>query len=353
MRQGMKYGKKRKKKNPFKIILLLLFLVILFGGVWFFYQTNKNGGGLSGAIATVIGQDEKSVKELDKLNILILGESGGPDGYKLADSIMVASYDPKNQKASLLSIPRDTYVGSKNKNTATQNYLASYKINSVYRNGSHIDEALSCVNNVLDLDLKYYAIINTEALIELVDAIGGITFTVPIDMDYDDPTQNLHIHLKAGEQIIDGKKAEQLLRFRHNNDGTTYPASYGIQDFGRMRTQREFIMATLKQTVRPENSLKILQILNIITKNVKTNLNLNDLKDYIPSAIKFNTQDLVTDVLPGKAELCNKVWIYAHDEEKSKEIVDRLFKDKIPEATQGEEIDTKKSDEKTDVTTKK
>lgn len=66
-------------------------------------------------------------------------------------------------------------------------------------------------------------------------------------MDYDDPTQDLHIHLKAGYQLLDGNKAEQVLRFRHNNDGTSYPSSYGDNDIGRMRTQREFLKILMKQ----------------------------------------------------------------------------------------------------------
>ena len=76
-------------------------------------------------------------------------------------------------------------------------------------------------------------------------------------MKYDDPTQDLHIDLKAGVQMIDGEKAEQLLRFRKNNDGTSYPTEYGDNDTGRMRTQREFIMAVMNQTLKPENIFKI------------------------------------------------------------------------------------------------
>lgn len=62
------------------------------------------------------------------------------------------------------------------------------------------DETLEAVNEITGLDIKYYVVVKTEALIKLVDVIGGITFDVPIDMNYDDTSQNLHIHLKAGEQ---------------------------------------------------------------------------------------------------------------------------------------------------------
>lgn len=320
--------KKKIKRNRiiFAIILLLLIGIGTFA-FWFINKTNENGGGLSGALAATMGHNQETLKNLDKINVLVLGESGIGDGYKLADSIMIASYDPKNQKASLMSIPRDTYVGKTAKNKATTNYLASYKMNSVYRNGANIPQAIECINGVTGLDLKYYVIIDTATLKQLVDAIGGVQFNVPIDMDYEDFTQELYIHLKAGEQLIDGAKAEQLLRFRHNTDGTSYPYSYGDQDIGRMRTQREFIMATVKQTAKPENIFKAKQILDIIFGNIKTNIGIDTIKDYIPYAVNFNTENLKTGVLPGKSELVNKVWIYSHDVDETKKMVDELFRD--------------------------
>lgn len=259
----------------FKFILLLLLIAIIvyvinFAIQYFKHTKNMEGKEYDPLSAVALGIDPQKLKEVERLNVLILGESGIPgEDYKLTDSIMVASYNPQTQQASLLSIPRDTYVGKKDKNTATSNYLASYKINTVYRNGTNIPETIECVNNITGLNLDKYLLIDTDAIIEVVDAIGGVTFDVPIDMDYDDPAQDLHIHLKAGEQLIDGEKAEQLLRFRHNNDGTSYPSEYGDNDIGRMRTQREFIQVTAKQLLRVENVTKVLNLMDIVFKNVK------------------------------------------------------------------------------------
>ena len=74
-----------------------------------------------------------------------------------------------------------------------------------------------------------------------INEIGGVEFDVPIDMEYDDVTQDLYIHLDKGYQKLDGEQAEQLVRFRKNNNGTSYPYEYGDNDIGRMRTQREFL----------------------------------------------------------------------------------------------------------------
>ena len=252
-----KVKKKKKMKLWKKILLVILLLLAIFIG-WFIYKVEKNGGGVSGMLATLAGHDENTRKNLGELNFLILGISTDQTGVDLTDTIMIASYNPANQTAALLSIPRDTFTGT-NPSRAT----AYDKINAMYSRKHRPDETLEAVNKITGLDLQYYVVVKTEALIKLVDVNGGIDFNVPIDMDYDDSSQDLHIHLKAGEQHLDGDKAEQLVRFRHNNNGTSYPVEYGENDTGRMRTQREFITQTLKQTLKAENMWKIFDILDI------------------------------------------------------------------------------------------
>lgn len=172
---------------------------------------------------------------------------------------------------------------------------------------------------------------------------GGVEFNVPIDMLYDDPTQDLHINLKAGMQKLTGEQAEWLVRFRHNNDGTTYSSEYGDNDIGRMRTQREFITEVMKQTLKPENLFKITRIAEIGFNNITTNMTFNTVKDYIPYAVSFNTENLKTGTLPGTPELCNKVWIYTVDKRQTKQIVEELFfeeEEPIPEEGEGTEKNT-------------
>lgn len=330
--------KKKKKKSKIgkiiKFILLLLLIALITYGCYFAFQYYNHKSKMEGKdydplSATALGIDPEKLKTIGRLNVLILGESGIGDGYKLTDSIMIASYNPQTQQASLLSIPRDTYVGKKDKNTASSNYLASYKMNAVYRNGTNLEETIECVNNLTGLNLENYILIDTDAIIEIVDAIGGVWFDVPIDMDYEDLNQDLYIHLKAGYQLIDGEKAEQLLRFRHNQDGTSYPVEYGDNDIGRMRTQREFIQATAKQLLKIENVTKVLNLLDIVSNNVKTNLDMQSLKYYIPYIFKFNTANIVSDTLPGESEKCNEIWIYTANKTKTKQVIQDLFTDKV------------------------
>ena len=301
--------------------------MLLLGIAWFTYRTYKNGWGLSGMLATVVGHDENTKKNLSEIKVLILGVSTDLDS-QLTDTIMVASYNPNTQKANLLSIPRDSYTG---KNTAKA--TASLKINALYNIEKTPEKTLKAVNEITGLDIKYYVIVKTEALIQLVDAIGGVEFNVPIDMKYDDPTQDLHIDLKAGTQKLDGEKAEQVLRFRHSNPDkngvmSTYPSEYGNDDFGRMRTQRDFISALLKQTLKPGNIFKLGEILEIAHKNVETNLELSYIKDYIPYAVEFNTDNLQTATLPGTTpdmKDTNNVSIFVINKKLSTELIQSMF----------------------------
>lgn len=317
--------KQKKKMSVGKKILLILLLVILVAGGVFAYKTYKNGGGLSGMLATAVGHDENTKKNLGEFKCLVLGISTDEEGALLTDTIMVASYNPNTQKATLLSIPRDTYTGN------TPSRATAYeKINSVYSRHEDPQDVLDEVNEITGLNLEYYVIVKTEGFIKLVDAIGGVTFNVPIDMDYDDTSQDLHIHLKAGEQLLDGDKAEQLVRFRHNNDGSSYPEEYGDNDTGRMRTQREFIMAVIQQTAKVENIFKLGQILEVAQENVITNIDFNVAKDYIPYAVEFSTENLLTATLPGENTNKNAAgtWIFVHDEDETAALIQELFYDR-------------------------
>lgn len=322
--------KKKKMKTWKKVLLcIVLILAVLIG--LFAYKVHLNGGGMSGMLATMVGHDENTKKNLGELRVLILGISTDQDGVDLTDTIMVASYNPNTQKATLLSIPRDTYTG-RNPARAT----AYEKINSLYSRKHRPDETLEAVNELTGLNIQYYVVVKTEALIKLVDAIGGVTFNVPIDMDYDDVTQDLHIHLKAGEQKLNGEQAEWLVRFRHNNDGSSYPSEYGDNDLGRMRTQREFIMQVIKQTAKPENIFKLGEILDIANEDLITNLDFNTLKDYIPYAVEFNTDNLLTATLPGTTpdlSTTNNVSIYVVDKKKTKAMIEELFFNRDLEVT--------------------
>ena len=315
--------KPKKKMKMWKKIFLIILLILLIAGGAFAYRVHRNGGGLTGMLATVVGHDEETRKSLGELQVLLMGVSTDQEGVALTDTIIVASYNPNTQKAVLLSIPRDSFTG-----TNTKRAVASDKINAIYNITRDPMKTVEAVNELTGLDLQYYAIVQTEALIELVDAIGPIEYYVPTDMNYDDTSQDLHIHFEEGLQEIDGQAAEELLRFRKNNDGTSFPEEYGDNDVGRMRNQREFITAVVEQTVKLENITKLGTIIDIASRNLITNLDFNILKDYLPYAVEFSTENLQTASLPGTVPNLNQtngVSIYVVDEEETEQLVTELF----------------------------
>ena len=327
-------SKKRKKSNHKKLkifFIIVAIILIIFLGI-FMYRFSKNGFSMQGFLSTLFGQNEETLANLDTLDFLLIGESGN-----MTDSIMACRYDPKTQKAYMLSIPRDTFIGNSEANATT-----SDKINCVYNIKKDPMNTVKAVNKVTGLNLKYYVFVDTKALTEIVDAIGGVEFDVPIDMEYDDTSKNntLHINLKKGMQKIDGNKAEQLLRFRHNNDGSSYPKEYGDNDLGRMHTQRDFIKATLNQTIRANNIFKLNELLDIVNKHVKTNLSVSLIKDYIPYAVNFDTENLQSDMLPNESKKINEIWFVKVIDSEAEKLVNDMFFGGTKDTSNGEKYIT-------------
>lgn len=306
--------KKKKIRKVLKRILTIILFVIVVLSTLFIIRMNENGWTYGGLLATILGHNSKTAENLETIYIVVTGES-----QNLTDSIMICAYNPKSNNASVMSIPRDTFTGSDQKKAT-----ASDKINTLYHKNP--DKLLAEVNEITGLNIKYYMNIDTKGLKDLIDSIGGVYFEVPIDMNYDDSTQDLHIHLSAGYQLLDGDKAEQVLRFRHNNDGTSYPSSYGDNDIGRMRTQREFIKTLVQQLANQKSLNSVKQYIQIAKENVTTNFNLDDIIDYVPYAIEFNTENLQTMTLPGEPKKCNGVWLYIPNEAKVNETINESFK---------------------------
>ena len=310
-----KKGKKKKKLHIGRTILLIIIIACVIVGIIFAKKLSDLEGNW---MAVLLGHDKETIENLETLRILIRGESTG-----MSDTIIVCSYNPRTQNVSMLSIPRDTYVTNGN-----YKYSAYNKINSLYSGGETPEKTVQAVNEITGLDINYYILVDTEALVKLVNLIGGVYFDVPTDMNYDDDGQDLHIHLTKGYQKLTGEQVEQVVRFRHNNDGTSYPSDYGDEDYGRMKTQRNIIIEIAKQTIKLKNISEIKNILNIMKEDVKTNVNFNNIIDYLPYAVGVDMNTIKTFQLPGVSENRGGYgWFFYHDEEETEKLVDELFKE--------------------------
>ena len=302
--------KKNKKGIGKKILLAVLIILVVFVSIFVFKLAKNNWDFGKTLTKDVLGPK-------DPVYVLAMGVSEDLE-VPLTDTMMVIGYNPNDQKAFAISIPRDTFVGA-NKDTA-----GGYdKLNSLYQKSP--EKTKAAIEKILGIDIDYYVVVQNKVVRDVVDALGAVEFNVPIDMNYDDKTQNLHIHLKAGIQSMNGEQVEQLLRFRHNNDGSTYPVEYGIEDYGRMRTQREFVKELLKQCIRFQNVTKIIDLATAFFDNVDTDMSLATMVSYVPYALQYNPDDLLSEQVPGASAMLNNLSFYEYYPKQTKTIVADLL----------------------------
>lgn len=206
--------------------------------------------------------------------VLLVGQDVFGGG--LTDTMMLAAYDVPNQTVSVMSLPRDTYIRRSGRRML---------LNSVYNwgggaSGDGIETLKEEVRELTGVPVDYYAIVQWKAFGELVDAIGGVYYDVPRNMNYDDNIQDLHIHVSKGYQLLDGDKAMQVVRFREGANG------YIDGDLGRIRTQQGFMKAVVKKCLEPGVLLSNLtEYIGIFQENVNTDLTVNALTYFAKSAV--------------------------------------------------------------------
>ena len=227
-------------------------------------------------------------KSEDYYTVLILGRDTGGGGN--TDTMLLASYDVTNQKATVMSIPRDTMVNVP---------WDIKKINSVYSYYGGGDRGIQYlykeISQLVGFEPDFQVVVEWEAVGQIVDAMGGVWFDVPRNMDYDDPFQDLSIHLDKGYQLLNGEQAMGVVRFRDGANG------YKDGDIGRIGTQQAFLKAVLEQLLKLENITKINELVEVFQKNVTTDLSLQNIfwfaKAAIQGGLKVENVNFVT--MPG------------------------------------------------------
>ena len=128
----------------------------------------------------------------------------------------------------------------------------------------------------------YQVVVEWEAVGQIVDAMGGVWFDVPRNMNYDDPYQDLHIHQEKGYRLLSGDDAMQVLRYRHDND---MRYGYPDGDLGRIKTQQAFLTAMVDQLLKIGNITKINQFIRVFQNNVETDLSFQNILWFAQQAI--------------------------------------------------------------------
>ncbi len=240
--------------------------VMLIGGLFVYF--GNIGGGIQ-------------LEELDRAvpngvkNVLVLGTD---EGGLRSDVIMIFSVNQKKNTINLVSIPRDTKV--------TVNG-SSMKINAALTVGGE-KLTIQKVKDIAEIPIHDYVTFNFTAVEDIVDALGGVEFDVPQNMNYEDPEQNLYIHLKKGRQILDGKKAIQLLRFR----------SYAMADIQRNSVQQDFVKAIFSQKANMKYFTKIPEVYSIVNENIVSSMSLSDITKYASMLGKMDNPQFESFEMP-------------------------------------------------------
>ena len=236
-------------------------------------------------IRPVSGGERKSE---DFYTVLILGRDTGGGGN--TDTMLLASYDVTNQKATVMSIPRDTMVNVP---------WDIKKINSVYSyygGGERGIQALyKEISQLVGFEPDFQVVVEWEAVGKIVDAMDGVWFDVPRDMDYDDPLQDLSIHLDKGYQLLNGEQAMGVVRFRRGANG------YAEGDVGRIKTQQAFLKAMIEQLLKIENITRINQFAEVFQESVETDLTLQNILWFAKAAFTggLKAEDVEFVTMPG------------------------------------------------------
>ncbi|WP_148260167.1 LCP family protein [Alicyclobacillus acidocaldarius] len=214
--------------------------------------------------------------------ILVLGSDKRPEDPRgNADVLLVASLDDSHRRIELLSIPRDTQVAFPDGRY--------HKINEALASGGP-EETCMLVERLIGLPIDHYAVIRFDALVRMVDRIGGLDIDVPRNMDYrtGDKVYGV-IHLRKGRHHLSGEQALQFVRYRHD----------ALGDIGRTERQQAFLMALKDQLFRPQTLPRLPEVALDAWKMIDTDMSLGDMTRLAARAPQYRTYRAVHTTLPG------------------------------------------------------
>ncbi len=304
-----------------KLIIGIVCVVCLISSVFL-------GVGLAKQVSVLSFGEGVNIASLDKpepvgmVNVLVMGTD---DGGLRSDTMMLVSLNGHTNQVNILSIPRDTRVQI-GKNYQKINAAIGIGAQEVKKGNQKEPEELPIekVKLITGMPIHYFATIDLDGFKAIIDALGGVDYDVPFNMNYDDPTQDLHIHFTPGMQHLDGQKAHDYVRFRHNTDMTA-PGDYALGDEGRIRAQQAFLKELARQKLQPQYLVKINDLFAVIRDHVRTNYTALDLAKHLNIIKNIDASKIETFQLPGEAKYINGISYYVYDEAKTIEMVQQYF----------------------------
>jgi LCP family protein required for cell wall assembly len=225
-----------------------------------------------------------------RTTVLILGLDARPEEAMItrSDTIILATVDPAQPYAGMLSIPRDLYVNIPGYGMERIN--AAHVLGESSHPGGGPELATATIEEDFGIRIDRTLRLNFRGFIAIVDAAGGITIDVenPI-VDYEYPTDNygtIVVQFQAGRQHMNGEQALQYARIRH-----------GSSDLLRAERQQQVITALARQLENPANWGRLPDVYLAITQNVDTNLTVLDIASMLPALIWIGPDGIDRHVL--------------------------------------------------------
>jgi polyisoprenyl-teichoic acid--peptidoglycan teichoic acid transferase len=310
--------RKPRYRIRWKRLLLVCFMfVVCIGlaaaGVLYYYLDSFQSRTTSGGDPQVT--ESKTYAQVGgRVNILALGVDDGEYGAKeqqpkRSDTLMLISIDPATNSANILSIPRDTAVNIPSRK-------GTEKIAHAHAYGGP-DLAVRTVSQLLGVPIQYYVEADFEGFEEIVDVLGGVDLYVEHNMKYEDPYANLEINLRQGFQHLNGDKAGQYVRFRHDELG----------DIGRVQRQQKFVQAVADKVMQPSTVLKIPTLAGTIKQYVRTDMSAVQMLRVANAVKGLKRENIRTEMLPGNFGDINNVSYWVVDKEETKRLVQKMFRD--------------------------
>lgn len=214
---------------------------------------------------------------------------------KQTDVLVVVCMDHKNNKVSMLQIPRDTYVGE---------YSPDGKINSVFNNAREgelkINALRRCLSNQLDIPIDHYILFSIEGAVNVVDAVGGVEMDLKNPIKIEDPLDFGKYYTIGGngKTKLSGKDAIGFMRKRYGD--SSEDENYDGSDIGRVKQQRKFYAALFDELLNMSTT-DVWRIANSCFNQIQTDLTLNETVAFALAAKNVSKKDIHIFGLPGQA----------------------------------------------------
>lgn len=278
---------KRRKKKKVRIAIIVVVVLALLVGEFIVLMNHwvsppsLNGGLSDGNPDDGITTDTEGRKK-GCYTFLIAGKDRAAG---LTDTVLVGMLDTENKSLKFVSIPRDTAVNVAYRPKKMNQYYAAAENNG--KDG--VEAMIAGVEKIVGYRVDSYAIFDVEVFVELIDAMGGIDFDVPVDMDYEDWGQDLSIHVSKGYQHLDGYEAMGVFRFRN---------SYANGDIGRIDVQHQMLKAMTSQFLKLHNIPNLNKLIDIYEKEVITNLSAGNVMFYVKEFLKLDESAIGFETIP-------------------------------------------------------